>query len=192
MRVLAVVIGAQELELRCGGEEGINIRVDDLGELGWLPLRRGPGLADEERRNALDEVGVLHELGSHGVLAAESLGDGPLLALAKLLECDADGGGRALDDGVPGLGSPRADLLGLVGGHALEGVEDLVHIVGGLEGVVDGLADVTTNGTCDGLVVGKTSGELLDCRVDNLEALLEGCVVLELQLAEAGLKVGKR
>jgi hypothetical protein len=37
--------------------------------------------------------------------------------------------------------------------------------------------------------VRKTGGEFLDCGVDDLEAFLKGCVVLELQLTEAGLKV---
>jgi hypothetical protein len=60
-----------------------------------------------------------------------------------------------------------------------------------LESVVNGLADVATDGAGDGLVVRKTSGEFLNCRVDDLEALLQGCVVLELQLAKAGLKVGQ-
>jgi hypothetical protein len=60
-----------------------------------------------------------------------------------------------------------------------------------LESVVNGLADIATNGAGDGLVVRKTSGEFLDCGVDDLEALLEGCVVLELQLTETGLKVGE-
>jgi hypothetical protein len=40
--------------------------------------------------------------------------------------------------------------------------------------------------------MGKTGGELLDCGVDGLQALLKGCGVVELQLTEAGLKVGKR
>lgn len=61
-----------------------------------------------------------------------------------------------------------------------------------MESVVDSLANVTTDGACDGLVVGKTGGELLDCGVDGLEALLEGRAVVELQLTEAGLKVRKR
>jgi hypothetical protein len=60
-----------------------------------------------------------------------------------------------------------------------------------LESVVDSLADVATNGAGDGLVVGKTSGEFLDCGVDDLQALLEGRVVLELQLTKTGLKIGQ-
>lgn len=157
VRVLDVVFGAQELEVGLCGEVRFDLGVGDLGELGRLPLGSGSGLADEEGGDALDEVGVLHEFAGDGVFAAEGLGDGPVGAFAELLEGNANGCGGALEDGLLGFGGPFVDLGGsclvansvgasdLGDSLAIEGVENLVDSVRGLETVIDGLADVAAD-----------------------------------------------
>jgi hypothetical protein len=64
--------------------------------------------------------------------------------------------------------------------------------VNGLEDVVNAITDLATDGASHRLIVGQSSGKFLNCGVDDLEAVLEGGAVLELQLSKAGLKVGKR
>ena len=172
VRVLLVVVGAQKFKVRLGREEGVDFSVGDLGQLGRLPLWSGPRLADEQGGNALDKVWVLHELACHGMLATECLGDGPSLALAELLESDANRGGRALGDGLLGLSGPLLDLL-KVRQHALvKSCKNRIDVVAALENVVDAFADFTADGLSDRLIMGKTSGELFDREVDDLQALV--------------------
>jgi hypothetical protein len=191
VRVLLVVVGAQEFKVGLSREESVDFGVSDLGQLGRLPLGCGPRLADEQGRNALDKVWVLHELACHGVLATESLGNGPPLTLAKLLESDANGSGRTLCDGLLGLRSPLLDFLEVRQNALVKSGKNLLDVVVALEYIVDAFADLTTDGLSNGLVVGKTGGELFDRKVDDLQALVQSCGVLELQLTKTGLKVGK-
>ena len=191
VRVLPVVVGAQKFKAGLSREESVDLSVGDLGKFRRLSLGCGPWLADEQGGNALDEVWVLHELACHGVLATECLGNGPPLTLAELLESDANGGGRTLCDSLLGLRSPLLDLLEVRHDALIKSCKNCLDVVAALEHVVDAFTDLATDGLSDGLVVGKTSGELLNRQVDDLQALVQSCGILELQLTKTGLKVGK-
>lgn len=193
VRVFLVVCCGQKLEIG-RGEELVNIRVRDLGQFGGLPLRGSPGLANEKGRDSLHEVGVLHEFARDGMLATESLCDGPARASLKCLQSNSHRCRRSLLDGALCLLDPLLDILGsvLVLQNRLEAFVDVLNCATRSKDVVNSRANVATDRAGDGLVVGKTSREFLDGRVDDMQALLQSCVVLELQLTKASFQIRER